>query len=567
MSGDAKSDEPERTGNNIALALSGGGLRATLFELGILLYLSLVDELKHVKAVVSVSGGSILAAHFATRWVQATTSKNGFIDVAAELVRFTQSDIRNAAIISWIWAGYPRIIFSPNSVGKIAFLESQYRNHFGNTTLGDVPTGSEFPEFAFVATDTKKQQRVAIMSRRIVRLSFRGTVASDLILSSGVHLSLAVAASSSFPPVFEILELTHHELGLKYDEFDGALNLSDGGVSGNLGVEVLTALMDQGIIKTGRLLVCDAETGLVEEPSNNLLAVLNAHGAALSATARETVERLGTNALMLSFSNRTAEDYGLPFRVLTNLASYRTDLDRPTWQECEALITHGAAICQMALSPQLQHPTPTFEQLRGRVREVLAGAGCDEVSEPTEATLLNCGRRSYRRLWMHGIAAVGLFLLGCTASFFILSESGAYLGWWDFRPANAIYRFLKREEIANRDIERVATEVVSAVCENRLKELEAKLADGTLSQFIARVAQPTHTEFYDIRSLQPQSCDRPIECKFTFRGRYDRNRLLNATNVIVVGRINNISNDKNRTTAYVDLHDCYIINGTDSPRN
>src|SRR6202035_5676474 len=88
----------------IALALSGGGLRATLFQLGILLYLVLVDELKHVNAVVSVSGGSILAAHLATRWDQAKRSPKDFTQVASDLIGFIRRDIRNSAMVPWIWS-------------------------------------------------------------------------------------------------------------------------------------------------------------------------------------------------------------------------------------------------------------------------------------------------------------------------------------------------------------------------------------------------------------------------------------------------------------------------------
>jgi predicted acylesterase/phospholipase RssA len=48
----------------LGLALSGGGFRATLFHLGVLRRLAELDLLRDVSVISSVSGGSILAAHY-----------------------------------------------------------------------------------------------------------------------------------------------------------------------------------------------------------------------------------------------------------------------------------------------------------------------------------------------------------------------------------------------------------------------------------------------------------------------------------------------------------------------
>jgi predicted acylesterase/phospholipase RssA len=50
------------------LALSGGGFRATLFHLGVIRYLAEKQKLDEVKAICSVSGGSVLAAHLVLNW-------------------------------------------------------------------------------------------------------------------------------------------------------------------------------------------------------------------------------------------------------------------------------------------------------------------------------------------------------------------------------------------------------------------------------------------------------------------------------------------------------------------
>ena len=55
---------------DIGLCLSGGGYRATLFHAGALLRINEAGLLPRVRAVSSVSGGSIAAAWLGLRWKQ-----------------------------------------------------------------------------------------------------------------------------------------------------------------------------------------------------------------------------------------------------------------------------------------------------------------------------------------------------------------------------------------------------------------------------------------------------------------------------------------------------------------
>jgi len=48
----------------VGLGLSGGGFRASFFHLGVLARLAEVDALRDVQVLSSVSGGSIVGAHF-----------------------------------------------------------------------------------------------------------------------------------------------------------------------------------------------------------------------------------------------------------------------------------------------------------------------------------------------------------------------------------------------------------------------------------------------------------------------------------------------------------------------
>src|SRR5687768_12952897 len=63
----------------IALCLSGGGFRATLFHLGAVRRLNEFGILSGVEVISSVSGGSILNGVLATRWSRLTINDFGVI--------------------------------------------------------------------------------------------------------------------------------------------------------------------------------------------------------------------------------------------------------------------------------------------------------------------------------------------------------------------------------------------------------------------------------------------------------------------------------------------------------
>ena len=83
--GGPKSDEsmkdPAELGTamkpRIALALSGGGFRASLFHLGLLRRVAELGWLKSVDIISTVSGGSIIGAYMTQRW-------NEFIEIGGD---------------------------------------------------------------------------------------------------------------------------------------------------------------------------------------------------------------------------------------------------------------------------------------------------------------------------------------------------------------------------------------------------------------------------------------------------------------------------------------------------
>src|SRR6476619_6040666 len=61
----------------IALCLSGGGFRATLFHLGAVRRLNEFGMLSRLEVITSVSGGSILNGILATRWARLECGDDG----------------------------------------------------------------------------------------------------------------------------------------------------------------------------------------------------------------------------------------------------------------------------------------------------------------------------------------------------------------------------------------------------------------------------------------------------------------------------------------------------------
>lgn len=398
----------------LTLALSGGGIRAAVYQLGILVFLAQQNRLKDVREIVSVSGGSILAAHFLKHWPDATSRLSDFRKVAAEFLQICRSDIRNRIFVRWLWSRLLPWSYFFRHLGRSGRLRAEYQRIFGATTLGDLGEGR--PDLAFVATDSFQHHRVAFTASQILRWSLDEEDHSSPapILSKGVELSLAVAASSCFPPVFPRLHLDYQDLGITYREFKQELDLNDGGVVANLGIEVLISLRTLDWTKGKLILIADAERSLPVKPGDSPFTDADATFAALGKTAREAAKReFGTSAIPIPFADRVQSKDGLPVRVETAMFNYRTDLDAPTWQEIHGLMIHGAMVARQATQDRFE--PVSAEELKQSIATIIADAGGPPNSPlPNESDFRRSGKRSYRRLWVHGIISLLLVTsVGC----------------------------------------------------------------------------------------------------------------------------------------------------------
>lgn len=338
----------------IALCLSGGGYRAALYHLGVLRCLADTGILRKVRAVSSVSGGSILSSYIARRLAEDKTATGiDFSDwgkVSSDFRKFVLRDIRTVPVLStlpfnWLFPSV-RVALLQGKYGKF-LLTANLTDGRREMTLGDLPA---FPEFIFCATDLSFG----------VNWEFRKDKVGDYLAGEAEKpdwkLAKAVAASSCFPPLFGPMRpvLVPAEFtggaykGPDRDKIVERLKLSDGGVYDIFGIEPV----DRGFVTT---IISDAGSpfgylgtaGPVKRIMRNLPVLMNQ-----IASLRERIffTHIGENGrsgtliqigrIRKSLAGATFDGY-VNAKTRSMIAGIRTDLDRFSDAEACILENHG----------------------------------------------------------------------------------------------------------------------------------------------------------------------------------------------------------------------------------
>jgi predicted acylesterase/phospholipase RssA len=230
----------------LGLALSGGGLRATLFHLGVVRFLRDAGLLRDITHIVSVSGGSILGAHLALNWEQYNGSAADFEATASKILDFVRFDARNHIarripfLVPLHFLQRLTLRGTSRTFTETGLLERLYARHlYGDARVHQPP---ESPELHLLTTNVSEGELCSftraglIMQHRSHRRTEVGILPARLTL-----ISLAVAASSAFPGFFSAVLITADELGLSEGEFPPQ-TFTDGGVYDNLGVRAFDLL-------------------------------------------------------------------------------------------------------------------------------------------------------------------------------------------------------------------------------------------------------------------------------------------------------------------------------------
>jgi predicted acylesterase/phospholipase RssA len=212
------------------------------------------------------------------------------------------------------------------------------------------------PWLALVATDLHNSSRVYFSHDGLRRISIAdGAKEEPFPQKVELDIAFAVAASSSFPPIFRPLVLDYKVLKVRWDTFKLRLRLQDGGVHDNLGLRALQYIAPPESVALGTIHASYASNpGNISEPSTGLVAdrlrALHLFTQGEQAEIANDIATLaGAKPLITKLGHYVPTDqpHLLDTATQTALMSFRTDLDAPTWQELYALMAHGYQVAAM----------------------------------------------------------------------------------------------------------------------------------------------------------------------------------------------------------------------------
>lgn len=358
----------------IGLALSGGGLRATLFHLGVVRALKDAGRLQEVAHICSVSGGSILAAHLVLHWDDYLG--DGFESRAREILDFSSYDIRNRIVrryplmfARWLASKIvPFGLVAP--VGATDLLQRAYRRLYGDATLDHLrgTAARPRPKLQILTTNLTTGTLCSFGGEGFLSEAAEATGRSPSpevrIPAATPLISFAVAASSAFPGMFSPLRLTSEELG----KYDAPLQpseqfITDGGVYDNLGVRKFLnspkelAGLDRVFVSNAGL---ELKTGGTREHVGMIRTALRAsdllshrvHQLEVASMDRVTTDASSRKFVPIEIGRvvpRAEEPDALHENSQEWLRWIRTDLDEFSGFEQHCLVRHGWTLARRAL--------------------------------------------------------------------------------------------------------------------------------------------------------------------------------------------------------------------------
>lgn len=340
--------------SKFGLALSGGGFRATLFHLGAVRYLRDAGLLHQVTHVVSVSGGSILAAHLVLNWKRYNGSNEEFEAAAKDIIDFVQLDIRNR-IVRRLPLMVPLRMFQrisgraeSRTFISTGALERLYdRFLYRDQSLRHLPSS---PELHILTTNVSEGKLCSFTQAGLI---LQGRASQVNVLPAQLaSISMAVAASSAFPGFFPPVVIAADDLGLDEGTFP-TQSFTDGGVYDNLGVRAFDLLNLLGT-RLDRILVSDAGKPfrvISKRPLGLLGRNLRASDILWDRVWQLEKQNFDKDERFSFFRITDCverdEDPTCPDRLIqTEIKQIRTDLDRFSPLEIRALVQHGYCIAR-----------------------------------------------------------------------------------------------------------------------------------------------------------------------------------------------------------------------------
>lgn len=220
----------------IGLGLSGGGFRATLYNLGSLIRLNELGILHKLDRITSVSGGSITAGVLAMNWHKLKFDKgvaNNFDSCVREpLWNFCSRDFLKPCIVKGLL--HPR--------KRISDIVARHyeKTLFKRTSFADIKQAA--PQFLFYGTSLQTDSPI----RMVDGIFYDWKIGACDI--GEWDLARVVGVSSAFPPVLAPVKMdTKNKQWVASDyqklfdqpKYKTTLFLADGGIYDNMGMEAL----------------------------------------------------------------------------------------------------------------------------------------------------------------------------------------------------------------------------------------------------------------------------------------------------------------------------------------
>lgn len=365
----------------IALALSGGGFRASIFHLGVIRRLAELGWLERVDVISTVSGGSVLGGYLALHW-NAMLREGGTVEAFEKVIVRPFLDVVTKQNFLRRWA---------TRLWKIPFRKIRDRT-FTRTKLGaelysemfyDGRTCAELPERPYLILNA-----ASLLSIRAWRFTRRGM--GDSRIGHAVWgdkpmlIGEAACASAAFPPVFPPARIrtedytfgapVYNEEPLPSPKY---VPLSDGGVYDNLGVEAVQKptylpgeahalpvaefvivsdagyparyrFRNSGLPVFGEALLLYRVDNIAREQVSaqrrrSLVANFSDANSPLKGvliSLGSSLEKMGAD-LLPAYSMHVGTNYHIPKALLGLIKAVRTQLDRFTDIECQALMYHA----------------------------------------------------------------------------------------------------------------------------------------------------------------------------------------------------------------------------------
>jgi predicted acylesterase/phospholipase RssA len=357
----------------VALSLSGGGFRATLFHLGVISYLRRVGMLQQVAAVCGVSGGAIIGAHLVQNWERYTGSDEEFESTALDVIRLTQRDIRGRILRRLPWAMFLKP-FGRLRVSRCSMFEHELSRFFSGDARLLRNAGPNHrrtrPELFVLATDLATGKDCSFNARGFARDTSKG----EPMPTTALRTATAVATSASFPGFFPPYKVTAASLGISRDDWgpQPEIYLTDGGVFDNLGVRKLRSLRQRlnvdieilsdagatleprpegfsGLVRTA-LRAVDILSNRVHELEYERVTPQEAAARDGSPPVERAEPSLRTPVLIpIKINHQVSADYAPGASIQAALQRVRTDLDRFSDTEVRWLIRHGGSVARQSI--------------------------------------------------------------------------------------------------------------------------------------------------------------------------------------------------------------------------